>query len=142
MKKGIVISLDALIALTILFSMILIATAYMSQVSFEAKNSLILRENNLDIATVLEKNGEFENAVNTDKVNSLRSYINKLPNSLCVEIEIFNESDLNTSIMSVLRGGCKKSTSDSATVNRSFLVETNNDVNFFIARTRAWFRVT
>lgn len=141
MRKGIVFSIDALIAFTLMFTIILITASYLSGVTYEARNSLVLKENALDIVTVLEKNGEFENAVQTNQINQLRSYINKLPSSVCSNIEIFQENDLGNPVMSVLRPGCKQNFSDSATINRSFIVQSGTDANFFIGRATVWRRV-
>lgn len=141
MRKGIVFSIDALIAFTLMFTIILITASYMNGISFEARNSLVLKENALDIGTILEKNNEFENAVQTNKVIELRSYINKLPGSICSNIEIFEENDLDNAIMSVLRPGCQQNFSESATINRSFIVQNDTDANFYIGRTTVWRRV-
>lgn len=140
-QKGIVFSIDALIAFTLMFTILLVTASYLSGVTYEARNSLVLKENALDIVTVLEKNGEFENAVQTNKVTGLRSYINKLPSSVCSNIEVFEESDLTNATMSVLRPGCQQNFSDSATINRSFIVQNNTDANFYIGRATVWWRV-
>jgi len=138
--RGFVISFDALLALTLLLIVLLLTNSYLSGVEFGAKNSLTLKQNAMDIATVLEKSGEFEWAVQNNKVNQIRSYINKLPNSVCAEVKIFSDNDYSTPALSVLRPGCTKDFDDSATINRGFVERSSGNTNFYVGRVITWLR--
>ncbi len=139
MKKGIVISLDAMMALFIMLTMLSLATFYLGQVSYEENSNSSLRESAMDTLNVLEKNGNLEYAVQNDKVNVLRQYINKLPNSLCFDLTIYSATDSENALYAVVKGTCKKGSEDSATINRSFLVkDISGNADFYIARMSVW----
>ncbi|MFH1390954.1 MAG: hypothetical protein ABIH20_01445 [Candidatus Diapherotrites archaeon] len=142
MKKGIVISFDALLALLVFISILILTNSYLAGAQFEEKNNLILKESAMDITTVLEKNGEFEWAVQNNKINSIRSYINKLPNSLCAEVKIFNNNDYDNPELSVLRPSCNKNFNNSATFNRSFVERSSGNTNFYVGRVTTWVKVS
>ena len=139
--KGFIISLDALVALSILLSVLMLSSFYLGQAQYSAANSLILKENAADILSTLEKNGALEEAVATDKPAPIRSFLNKLPDSICADLSIYGSTDLNSAVMDVLRPGCRKNFTDSATLNGSFIVQEGSDANFYIARAMVWFRV-
>ena len=140
-SKGFIISLDALVALSVLLSVLMLSSFYLSQAQYTAKNGIILKENAIDILSTLEKNGVLEEAVATDKPAPIRSFLNKLPDSICADLSIYNSTDLNSAVMDVLRPGCQKNFTESATLNGSFIVQEANDANFYIARSTVWFRV-
>jgi len=140
-SRGIVISLDALIALLIFFSIIASSIFYFSQVHYDAKNSILLKESAMDALIVLEKSGTLEKAIQSNKVVGIRRFINKLPNSMCFDLSLFHESDLSNAIISFLKPGCKKNFIDSATFNRGFIVRNDFEAEFYIARITAWQRL-
>jgi len=140
-SKGFVISLDAIIALMVFFIIFTLSTTYLEQVKFDAKNSLILKENAMDSLTVLEKNGALETSVKTNNVKLLRRFANKLPNNLCIDLGIYSESDLTKTIMSVLKPGCKKNFINSATISRSFVVRDDFETDLYLARIIVWQKV-
>jgi len=118
-----------------------ISVFYLGQVTFEEKSNLVLKENAMDILTVLEKNGKLENAASEGQVNELRVYMNRLPKSLCTDLQIFNETNLTNAELSVLRPSCKKNYTNSATINRSFVVQNGLNADFYVARLTTWYKV-
>ena len=141
-RKGFLISFDALIALMVLFALFIAATAYFAQAEFQANNSVLLKEIAADSLTVLDKSGKLGSAIKSDKGAELRAFMNRLPHSICTDLRIYPESDLNNASFIVLREGCKKEFEDMATVKRSVLVRNGTNAGFYIAELRAWQRVT
>jgi len=141
-EKGFVLSFDALVALLVFFALLLAASSYLGQVEFEAGSSLSLKRAAMDSITVLEKSGEVEKAINSDKVSGLRSFLNKLPYAICADLRIFPESDLTNPTYAVLRSGCKKNYLEVATAKRAVLVESSGNAAFYLAEIRAWYRVS
>ena len=90
---------------------------------------------------MLEKSNLLEETVKNNKISVLRKFVNRLPNSLCVDLSIYSENDLTTPVMSVLRPGCKKNFFDSATFNRGFVIGSGLEADFYLARLSAWQRV-
>lgn len=136
--RGIVISMDALIALLVLLMILTVTNGYLSGIQATEKNSLLLKEQTGDVATVLEKNGFLEEAVKTGQVSDIRSYLNKLPNSICAETIAFEAVDRNI-VFSVLKPGCTQSLGETSSVNRGFIVH-DIQTKFYYARVTAWVR--
>lgn len=141
-KKGFLISFDALLALMIFFIMFAMSTAFLSEVKFEAKNSVLLKERAMDAITILEKNDYLKQATEENDPKAIRRFLNRLPNSFCAQISVFGENDFSSPQMTVLRQDCEKTGSDLATINRSFVVKTGYDAEFFTARITAWQKVS
>ncbi|PIN85562.1 MAG: hypothetical protein COV47_01490 [Candidatus Diapherotrites archaeon CG11_big_fil_rev_8_21_14_0_20_37_9] len=141
MRKGVVISIDALMAVFIVLSVISISAYYFGQVSYEEKSNLTLKETTMDLVTVLEKNGELNWAVENNRVNQLRVFMNKLPKSICTDLGIYEGSDLNNAQLSVVRPNCEKNFSESTTISRAFIVANNGTVDIYVARLTAWYKV-
>jgi len=140
--KGIVISIDALIALMLILVIFTLSAIYLGEVNFVAKNSLILKENAMDAITIIEKNLELEKAVKNNDIRGLRKFANSLPNNLCIDLDIYSENDLSNAVLSLLKPGCKKNFIDSATFNRSFIVRDNLQTDFYLAKITIWNKVT
>src|SRR3989344_5018747 len=139
-ESGFVISMDSLLALSVLITMLTFSAFYINSVEFSARNNSLLKENTMDALVVMEKQGMLADAVANDKVSDIRTFMNQLPSYFCVDLAVYNENDLNNQVLSVLRPGCEKNFDYSATLNRSFVVG-RNDANFYIARATAWFKV-
>jgi hypothetical protein len=141
MKKGFVISIDALIALVLLLSMLAAATAYYGGIKFEAGSSLALKQVASDSITVLEKSGKLEEAVNTDSVSDIRAFLNRLPGNICGEVSIYSKSGLENPLLLSLRPGCSKNFLDMASVKRSFLARSGGSATAYLGEMKAWYRV-
>ena len=140
-KKGFVISFDALLALLLLMTLLIITTNNLGNISAEANNSILLKEVAMDSITVLDKSGRIEKAIEGNSVSGLRAFLNRLPYSLCADLRIYSESDLSNPVLSVLRPDCKKNFLDSATVKRSAVFENGGNAESYLAELRAWYRV-
>jgi|SRR3989344_549679 len=139
-QSGFVISLDSLAALSVLLTILTFSAFYINSVEFSARNNALLKENTMDALVVMEKQGMLADAIASDKVNDIRAFMNQLPGYFCIDLAVYNENDLNSPVLSVLRPGCEKNFDYSATLNRSFVVG-SNDANFYIARATGWFKV-
>jgi len=142
MKKGFVISLDALIALLIFAVLIGTSAFYLEQAQAEARNSTLLKEAASDVLTVLDKTLVLETAIEDGSTTGIMSFLGKLPYNMCGEVLIYKNSDLSSIEVSVLRQGCSKTFDEVATVKRDFFVESNGSLEFYIAELKAWVRET
>jgi len=141
MRNGFVISFDALAALLIFLVLLATATAYLAKAEFKAGSSLSLKETAMDCLAVLEESGKLEKAVSSDRSNELRGFLNTLPYSICADLRVYSQNDLNTPALLVLRPGCRQNFRESATIQRSIVVESAPNPLFYIAELRAWYRV-
>ncbi len=138
MKHGFVISMDAMLALAVTFILFVSATAYLATVKSEAKNSAFLKDFSMDTATVLEKSGELKRAVNGSG-SEIANTLNRLPEPICIEVQIFNASDLQNAEISVLKNGCNAKYFEKAIAKRGFYAESKR--TFYLAKISAWYKV-
>jgi len=140
MTRGFVISFDALIAASMVFMMLMAATAYLASAKFESREKIALRQFGNDALAVLEKSGELEYAVQNDRVSGIRQFLNKLPHIYCAELKVYPTEDLNNPDFLVLRPGCNKNFLDYTSAKRVFIVD-NDDANICLAEMNMWYRV-
>ena len=141
-KKGFIISLDALVALLVFAVMLGSSAFYFGQVRFEAGGSVLLKEVASDALTVLDKTNVLQNAVEEGTGSEIRSFLGRLPYNQCAEVLVYSNADLGNASLSVLRQGCEKTFGELATVKRSFFVESNGNLGFYIAVLKMWTRET
>ena len=139
--KGVIVSLDALVAALVLITMISLSSFYLGQVDASERSSTLLKETAMDTLTSLEKSGKLEQSVQNSDPGRLREYVNRLPNSLCLDLSVYNSTDLSNPEFSVLREDCTKNFSSSSTINRGFAVRSGSSALLYVARLTAWYRV-
>ncbi|MCK4884161.1 MAG: hypothetical protein KAS30_04780 [Candidatus Diapherotrites archaeon] len=137
-ENGFIISLDALIAALVLITIISISVFNLGQIDYSERNNLILKQNAMDFLTVIEKNNYLEDSIINNRTNEIRIYMNKLPNSICFDLGIYSNSDYENPVLSLLKSGCVSDFSDSATLNRSFIVRQNEKLEIYFARVTVW----
>ncbi len=135
-KKGFVISIDAMLALSVTLVLFIAAAFYLARVESSATPSLFLKEFSMDAGTVLEKTRILENAVEKNSSVELSSFLNKLPQNVCLEVSIFNEDDLESAELTVLKNGCNANYAEKTSIKRGFLA--GSPPQFYVARISAW----
>ncbi len=136
--RGVILSFDALIGLAMLFFVILTVNANLAHIEENPFSASHLRESALDAATVLEKSGDLAWTLKHNDSTHLRRFLNQLPQSLCMDVQLFNSLDINTTQVLVARDGCEAAESETVAVSRTFLVYDGADMNYFVARVDAW----
>ena len=139
-SKGFIISTDAFIGLSMLAFIVLISFFYLSTVSLNSWNTVDLINLTRDEASVLEKQFVFENAVKQSSADLILSKINATPDSHCFEVSIFAETNLNVPTIYALKTGCTKSYDQLVVANRTFIVNTDTNIGFYIAKLGAWYK--
>lgn len=138
--KGFVISVDAFFALLVFLIFFTSTAVYLAGVEHTARDSNSLKEFAMSSLAVLEQNGKLERAALTGKVSRIRSFLNKMPYSICGEISVFGIQDFDTAEFSVLRPGCKQNYEYIATIQRSFVADDSGSGTPYVAEFRAWYR--
>ncbi len=139
--KGFIISFDGMLALAVTLVLFISAAFYLAQVKSEAVSIISLREFSTDLATVLEKSEIFERAVNTGSVSEIRPLVNKMPESICLEVKIYSSDDLDAADTIVLREGCTAVYVEKTTAKRSFFAGGNNP-SLYLGEVSAWYKVS
>ena len=103
MKKGIIFTLDATLAIVLALSIILSSMFYLSQteVSFEKPTQYKL---SMDSLAVLEKQGVLDRAVSSNSTTEIQSFLDFLPSNTCAKIDLYDDS--GAKFMSVRRSYC------------------------------------
>ena len=141
MKKGFIISIDAIIALLIAFAMLVSISANFSVSKHSSLADEKLSAVSKDVLTVLEKSGKLENAVVENKNKELGKYLNKTSENLCFEISVFDFDDNSSALSAVAKKDCKKNQTEVSVLStkRSFFVADNE--KFYWAELKSWIKV-
>jgi len=139
-EKGFIISLDSMFALLVLLTIFVTATFYLGRINSDSASIINLRETALDTITVLDKSGQLSEAIIQNDFSGLRSFLNKLPHSLCADLRIYNRNNLSVPEANVLRIDCKKNFNDSATIKRTVIVKESSQSSIYLAEIILWYR--
>jgi ABC-type amino acid transport substrate-binding protein len=138
--KGFIISTDAFIALTLLAFLAVVSFFYLSTITSTSWNTIDLINTARDEAIFLEKQQIFEDAIKQQSSDILLDKVNATPNAYCIEISIFNENNLTVPMLYVLKSDCTKGFSDLATSDRTIVVNSGNNVSFYVAKIGVWYK--
>jgi len=138
-ERGFIISFDGMVALSLAFILFIAAATYLAGVQSNARGSVFLKEFSMDAATVLEKSGLLEETVERNSSAGLRSFLNKMPAAVCMEVKIFDNSDLVNAEVVVLKAGCTAEYFEKTSLKRGFVA--GDDPEFYIAEVSAWKKV-
>lgn len=141
-SRGIIISVDALLAILIVLSLLGLATFYFGQIGFEAQNSLYLKKVGMDVLSVMEKNEVLEDIIENDTIVLAKPFLEALPHNICGEIKIYEYNDTETVKLSTVKKDCKKSKQEIASIKRSFVRKLGSSANVqvYLAEVNTWQR--
>ena len=138
--KGFIISTDAFIGLSMLAFIVVIAFFYLSTVSLTSWNTIDLIDASRDEITVLEKQQVLENAIKQSSADLILSKINSTYDSHCFEVSIFNQNNLSVPIIYALKTGCTKNYSQLVVANRTIVVNSDNNIEFYVVKIGGWYK--
>lgn len=132
MKKGIIFTLDATLAVIMALSLIIPSLFYLSKsdVTFEQEN---LYRITTDSLAILEKNDVLMMGVLTNSSLLLQEFLDSLPYNVCAKVELFNKDGEKQ--LTVLKEDCTYS-EDYQVVRRVFLAQES----IYLARMETWYR--
>jgi hypothetical protein len=139
-KKGIIFSMDAMIAMLLTLILFLSVGFYLTKIENNAVNTIYLKQVAADTLTVMEKSNALENAIRRDQTILARSFLNNLPFRVCGEIRLISNNDLNNAKISLTKKECSSNYTELVVMQRSFLTETNNNIEYYIAELKVWRR--
>ncbi len=138
-KKGFFITLDSFFAITLLMLLVLLAYFYVSGAQQESWNSVDLKNFSYDYLSILERNDLIENAILQGSSSLLQNEINNSPEKLCLELSIYEESNFSEPIVYALKSNCTKYYSNFTSVERTIVVFSDSDAQFYVARLGGWY---
>jgi len=116
MKRGFVITLDLIIAIFLVFTLITVAINYLN-LHNQDKDYLYLQTLAQDSLTSLEKSNVLYNTISNKTSKDLRIFVNNLPINVCGSVVVY---DATKSTVSVEKRECSAS-SDKITMYRSYV---------------------
>ncbi|MBW2984326.1 hypothetical protein KY361_04380 [Candidatus Woesearchaeota archaeon] len=134
LKKGIIFSLDAILAVIIAGVMILACFFYLSHTSTNLYQNQDIYKISLDSLTILEKDNTLKTAVETNSTTTLQLFLDSLPAQLCGDITVYTSS--SSAVLSAQKTGCTAKNESTIAV-RSFVA---NNFNVYYARMEAWYK--
>ncbi len=131
MKKGLIFTLDATIAIIVATAFILSIIFYISKVDVATHNNDMHRQL-MDSLAVLEKNGALKDSVTNVSSLHLQDFIAGLPTNTCAEILIIDQTE--TVIKTATKAGCTQP-QEFLIVRRVFLVNRQA----YLAKMEGWY---
>lgn len=132
-KKGIIFTIDAIIAILAAITLTAGSFYYLSQTQNIQWTTADLFQISMNSLAVLELRNDLQNAVDSMSTTELDNYLNNiLPVQVCADITIFNEAQ--SQILSTIKSGCT-ATAYNAVAIRSFYL--NN--NIYYAEMGVWY---
>ena len=138
--KGFIITIDAFMGLSMLAFIIVISFFYLSTVSLTSWNTIDLINTTRDEVVVLEKQQVLENAMKQSSADLILSKLNATPDSHCFELSIFSEDNLDIPVLYALKTGCTKDYAQLVVADRTFIVNTDTNVEFYVAKLGGWYK--
>lgn len=139
-KKGFVFSVDGLISLLILASLIVISHGLLANLDFGEVNRTELKNFGESTLTAFEKGKDLEIMVRLDSTYHIKSFFNRMPYSTCMDLRIYSSSDLNNTVSSVSREGCTNVAQNKITLYRSFISNNTYNPSIYLAELNVWRR--
>lgn len=137
MSKGIILTLDAILAIIVSTIMFFYIFTTLFQINYSAKRDLLLTKIGQDILTSLEKNGTLQLETTNNRTVELREILNSLPPNICSTIEIYNPQ--NQIVLIFEKAGCN-CTTDYSTNVRSFVLVSSGVMNSYFAKSRVCYK--
>ncbi len=138
MNKGFVISVDALLAAVVLFSLLTLAFDTMKQDGTEWQITRTLELLSYHTGDALETSGVLSRAVTLNNTSEVREFLDALPYNNCASITVRASPDTNVSIFTVSKSGCSSLLGESVSVSRGFIVASPPDANLYVATISTW----
>ena len=130
-KKGIIYTLDVIIALFMALGIVAFAFTYLEETSHSFNNNVYVLS--LDSLGMLEKDYTLQRAVQQNSAVLLQQFVNTLPAPLCGNISIYSGEQQKQ--WSVQANNCTQG-NDLALARRAFAV----NATLYYAEMRTWFQ--
>ncbi len=93
-KKGVIFTIDAILAVVIAGIMLSAAYFYISEEYDAGDRQQSLHKMSLDVLSVFEKEGMLHNSVSAGSASSIGSFLDALPSQICSNVTIYDNSSI------------------------------------------------
>lgn len=137
-QNGFVISVDALLALFVLFMMIGIAFEGLSTESSRGGQHTQLEAQAYYTALTLEQSRIIPRAVISNNSTEIRNFLDSWPANLCGSVVVFPSPDNNLPLMVVTKTSCTSVTGIEESARTGVMVPSPPDVNVYPVVVSTW----
>lgn len=138
MKKGFVISVDALLAVVVLFTLLTLSFDALKQDGSDWQVTHLLQRTAHHAGETLEVSGILSRAVGLNDTTSIRAFLDGLPHNICASVSVKNNPDANQPLFNVSKSGCSSLLGESVHVSRGFVYASPPDANLYVATLTTW----
>lgn len=135
-ERGFVISVDALLALFVLFMMIGIAFEGLSSTGTGERTQLGAQA--YYAALAFEQSHSVSRAVISNNTTEIRTFLDSWPANLCGSVSVFPAVDNNQPLMIVTKSSCASATGIEESVRTGIMVPSPPDVNVYPIVVSVW----
>ena len=139
MTRGVLSSMDALMAFALAFVLLGSAFFYAGSLSGSQADRINLYAFSAAYLKTMDQSGVLGKAIQTQNASLLSTELNKSPYKYCLALSLYPETDSNASTLSTTKSGCEGFPDDKVVSYRGVAVTGNGDANFFVAGLEAWF---
>ncbi|QQR92137.1 MAG: hypothetical protein IPJ89_03160 [Candidatus Iainarchaeum archaeon] len=137
-QKGFVISVDALLALFVLFMMIGIAFETISQQGIDFGQRTRLREQAFYAGIALEQSRLIPKAVIGNNTTEIRSFLDSWPANVCASVSVYPDFDTNAPTLVVSKSSCTSATGIQERASNGVIVSSPPDANLYKVIVTTW----
>jgi hypothetical protein len=134
LKKSILFSLDAILAVVVAGSMIFACYFYLSKTTTNIYQNQDIYKLSLDSLAILEKDSTLKTAVETSNTTAIQQFLNSLSTQHCGNITVYTSS--STAVLSAQKTGCTAKNESTIAV-RTFIA---NNSNIYYAKIEVWYK--
>jgi hypothetical protein len=135
MRKGILFSSDALIALFIAFTLISAVFYSMNKISFPNYNNVEMYSLSSDFIDILKNNEELKISIENNNSTNIKKYFLILPQNICLDINITDKN--NQEIIYLRKDNCPEQIFFDSSYYSEPFIELDN---IYIASIKMWNR--
>lgn len=133
MRKGFVLTLDAMIALLVIFVSITVTFGFIHQIRNYSPRSIQLREMSSDVLSVMEKKGYLEESISNRTV--VRSLLHETPDGVCMRLDV-RKGNSTIPVYAIQKIGCEVGGEEEHVSWRTFV----KDGGYYCARMTSWYK--
>ncbi len=138
MTRGFVITVDAVLAAVILFTLLTISFDTLKRDGVDIQVQRELGVLSYKIGEALETSGALSNAALSNNTSQIRSFLDGLPFNMCASVSVKSEPHSTQTVFLVSKSGCSSIIGQSMSTSRGFVVPSPPDANLYVATISTW----
>jgi hypothetical protein len=138
MNKGFVLTMDSFLAITFISIIAIVSISLISQISFDTWDDIQLINLTKDEISILKKTNSFQNSILQNSSSPITNELNKTPNKYCFDFEIY---EINSSfpLLNGTKRGCSKKSNSIVSSTTTIILNTSNDIGYYIVTINGWY---